>query len=200
MSLDAQARVFDPFFTTKSAGHGLGLAVVQGIVRGLGGAIHLESEPGRGTKFRILLPAAEKMAPPARPASAAPVAEDLNHSAMILVVEDEAPLRLAVTKFLRMKGLSVIEAADGTVALNLVREHKDEIALVLLDITLPGAPSHDVYAEACRTRPDMRVIVTSAYGQNMVDASFPGLKVDSFIRKPYQLADLADMVRKALAA
>ena len=57
MSLDAQARVFDPFFTTKSAGHGLGLAVVQGIVRGLGGTIHLESEPGRGTKFRILLPA-----------------------------------------------------------------------------------------------------------------------------------------------
>ena len=60
MTLDAQARVFDPFFTTKSAGHGLGLAVVQGIVRGLGGTIHLESEPGRGTTFRILLPAAGK--------------------------------------------------------------------------------------------------------------------------------------------
>ena len=123
----------------------------------------------------------------------------MNHTGMVLVVEDEAPLRLAVTRFLRMKGLSVIEAADGTAALNLVREHKDAIDLVLLDITLPGASSHDVYAEACRSRPDMRVIVTSAYGQNMVDASFPGLKVDSFIRKPYQLAELADMVYKVLA-
>ena len=94
----------------------------------------------------------------------------------------------------------MIEAADGTVALNLVRQHKNAISLLLLDITLPGAPSHDVFAEACRTRPDMRVIVTSAYGQNAVDASFPGLKVGSFIRKPYPLADLADMICKALAA
>ena len=90
------------------------------------------------------------MAPPARPASTAPVAEEMNHTGMILVVEDEAPLRLAVTRFLRMKGFSVIEAADGTVALNMVREHKDAISLVLLDITLPGASSRDVYAEACR--------------------------------------------------
>ena len=80
------------------------------------------------------------------------MAEELNHAGMILVVEDEAPLRFAVTKFLRKKGFRVIEAADGTVALNLIREHKDAIAVVLLDITLPGAPSRDVYAEACRAR------------------------------------------------
>ena len=103
MSLDDQARVFDPFFTTKSAGHGLGLSVVQGIVRGLGGTIHLESEPGHGTRFRILLPSDVQLGRSC-PANLSPAAGGLNHSGMILVVEDEAPLRLAVTRFLRMKG------------------------------------------------------------------------------------------------
>ena len=122
----------------------------------------------------------------------------MDRAGTILVVEDEASLRLAVTRFLRKRGFSVIEAADGTVALTMVREHKDAVALVLLDITLPGAPSREVFGEVRRTCPNARVIVTSAYGQNMVDESFPGLKVDLFIRKPYRLADLADMACRAL--
>jgi two-component system, cell cycle sensor histidine kinase and response regulator CckA len=200
MPLEAQARVFDPFFTTKSAGHGLGLAVVQGIVRGLSGAIHLESEAGRGTTFRILLPADGRTAPPPRLAGAAPATEELHPAGIVLVVEDEAPLRCAVAKFLRKKGFSVMEAADGTAALNLIRAHPGVIAAILLDITLPGAPSREVFAEARRMRPDMRVIVTSAYGQNTVDASFPGLKIDSFIRKPYQLGNLVSLVRRVISA
>ena len=200
MTLDAQARVFDPFFTTKSAGHGLGLAVVQGIVRGLGGTIHLDSEPSRGTTFRILLPSTGQPAPLVRQPSASLPQEDLKDVGMVLVVEDEGSLRVAVSKVLRMNGFSVLEAEDGTTALNLIREYKDAIAVVLLDITLPGAPSRDVFAEARRVRPDMRVIVTSAYGQNTVDASFTGLRVDSFIRKPYQLANLISLLRRVLSA
>jgi CheY-like chemotaxis protein len=93
-----------------------------------------------------------------------------------------------------------MEAEDGCAAVDLIREHQDAIAVVLLDITLPGTPSREVFAEARRLRPDMKVIVTSAYGQNVVDASFPGLRVDHFIRKPYQLANLVSLLRNVVSA
>jgi PAS domain S-box-containing protein len=195
MTLDAQGRVFDPFFTTKSPGHGLGLAVVQGIVRSLGGSIQLDSEPGAGTRVRLFFvsagrPAAPAIPPPAIAASAAPA-----RNGLVLVVEDESTLRLASAAMLRRRGYSVLEAPDGTAAINLIHKHQAEIALLLLDITLPGAPSRDVYTEARRARPDVKVIVTSAYGQNAVDVSFPGLEIDAFLRKPYQLVNLIDTIR-----
>jgi nitrogen-specific signal transduction histidine kinase/CheY-like chemotaxis protein len=199
MSLETQARVFDPFFTTKSAGHGLGLSVVQGIVRVLGGAIQLESEPGRGTTFRILLPSVGQLAPARLPVSSSPASEELKQAGMVLVVEDEAPLRLAIAKILHKSGFDVLEAADGTTALNMIREHKDTIAVLLLDITLPGTPSRAVLTEARHLLPNIKVIVTSAYGQNQVDASFPGMKIDSFIRKPFQLGNLLSQIRTVLS-
>jgi two-component system, cell cycle sensor histidine kinase and response regulator CckA len=193
---DAQPKIFDPFFTTKSMGHGLGLAVVQRIVQGLGGAVQLETEPGRGATFRILLPSAPETAPPVFPAGASPASEELNCAGIVLVVEDEAPLRLAVARLLRKNALFVMEAANGTAALSLLREHNDTIAVVLLDITLPGAPSHEVLAEARRLRPDIKVIVTSAYGPQKVDECFPGMEIDAFIRKPYLMTDLVTLVRR----
>ena len=138
MTLDAQARIFDPFFTTKPAGHGLGLSVVQGIVRGLGGTIQLESDPGRGTTFHILLHSAGQLAPAPGAGSPTLAPEELKHAGIVLVVEDEAPLRLAIAKILHKRGFDVLEAADGTAALKLIREHKDSIAVLLLDITLAG--------------------------------------------------------------
>jgi DNA-binding response OmpR family regulator len=118
----------------------------------------------------------------------------------ILVVEDEAPLRLAIAKILHKSGFDVLEAADGTAALDLIREHKDTIAVLLLDITLPGAPSREVLAEARRVRPDIKVIVTSAYGKDTADASFPNMTIDSFIRKPFQLGNLLSQIRIVLSA
>ena len=197
---DAQPKIFDPFFTTKSTGHGLGLAVVQRIVQGLGGAVQLETEPGRGATFRILLPSSHETAPSVSPAGASRASEEMNRAGIVLVVEDEAPLRLAVARFLRRNALSVMEAADGTAALSLLREHNDAITAVLLDITLPGAPSHEVLAEARRLRPDIKVIVTSAYGPQKVDEFFPGMKIDAFIRKPYLMADLVTLVRGLISA
>jgi CheY-like chemotaxis protein len=200
MTPEAQAMAFDPFFSTKAPGHGLGLSVVQGIVRVLGGAVHLVSEPGHGATFRILLPSEGEPIPPTAVTPASTTGEESYPAAgTVLIVEDEATLRLAVSKALRKKGFSVIDAGDGTTALDLIRTFGHAIGAILLDVTLPGAPSREVFAEARRLQPDIKVIVTSAYGQNKVDASFPGLQVDHFIRKPYQIGELATLLRNVLS-
>jgi len=206
MALEAQARVFDPFFTTKSPGHGLGLAVVQGIVRSLGGSIQLDSEPGNGTVVRLIFMSTSELASTAHPAAplspAVPSSakEQIRAARQLLVVEDEPSLRLASVAMLRRRGYSVLEAQDGNAAIDLIHQHKGAIALVLLDVTLPGAPSREVYAEARRANADTKVIVTSAYGQSAVDTSFPGMAVDAFLRKPYQLGNLVDLIRNLTCA
>jgi two-component system cell cycle sensor histidine kinase/response regulator CckA len=139
------------------------------------------------------------MAPPAFPAAGPTVTAHPNRAGVVLLVEDEALMRLAVAKVLRKNSIPVMEAADGTAALTLIREHSHRIAVVLLDITLPGAPSSIVFAEARRLSPDVKVILTSAYGRMKADEFFPGMEIDAFIRKPYQLADLVSLVRTFLS-
>jgi hypothetical protein len=122
MSQETQARVFDPFFTTKSSGHGLGLAVVQGIVRGLCGAIHIASEPAKGTTFQVLLPFAETTADASSdPFSRSGEVARPFQAFTVLVVEDEDPLRQGVVKMLRKTGFEVLEAANGSAAIELLR-------------------------------------------------------------------------------
>ena len=198
MSQETQAKAFDPFFTTKGAGHGLGLAVVHGIVRGLGGAIHIASDLDQGTTVGILLPCAEtavEATTEAMPAAREPAHPPLEFT--VLVVEDEHPLRQAVVTMLRKTGFAVLEAADGTAAIHLLRENRGNIDLILLDITIPGAPSHDVVAAAAETQPNTRIIVTSAYSQNMITSSKSAAQIHGFIRKPYQLEALVQTLRKA---
>jgi two-component system cell cycle sensor histidine kinase/response regulator CckA len=198
---EIQARVFDPFFTTKSTGHGLGLAVVHGIVRGLGGAIHVASEPGKGTTFQVLLPCAETRAE--LPSSTVLGCEDSvhpSHECTVLVVEDEVPLRQAVVKMLRKTGFEVFEASDGSAAIDLLRAKADKIDLILLDVTIPGASSSQVAAEVAQVRPDIRVILTSAYSQEMLIAPLSAPQIYGFVRKPFQLRDLVKALRGASTA
>jgi signal transduction histidine kinase/CheY-like chemotaxis protein len=199
MSPEMQGRIFDPFFTTKSAGHGLGLAVVDGIVRGLHGAIHVASEPEKGTTVRILLPRAES--------TAGPTNDDLERQgestapfqrATVLVVEDELPLRSAVTKMLRKNGFEVFEAADGSSAIDLLHANSDKIDLLLLDMTIPGSPSRDVVAEATKRKADIRVILTSAYTEEVVANGMSAPQIRSFLRKPVSLADLLHTIQNVL--
>jgi two-component system, cell cycle sensor histidine kinase and response regulator CckA len=201
MTEKVQAKVFDPFFSTKFAGRGLGLAVVQGIVRDHGGAINLVSTPGHGTTFEILLPCASGTAPSSRATIVRPQGSAHRPlSATVLVVEDEAVLRLAVSKMLRKKGFRVVEAIDGSSALELVRTHNDEIDVMLLDVTLPGVSSREVLEEAQHMRPKLEVILTSAYSRETIDNSFSGLRIARFIRKPFQFDELMRLLQDALCA
>ena len=195
MPESVRSKIFDPFFSTKFAGRGMGLAVVQGIVRDHGGAITLISEPGRGTTFEIVLPC-DREAPDARPATAMPAAFTRTEGAAgaVLVVEDEEVLRNAVAALLRKRGFVVIEASDGTSAIGLLRERKSEIDAILLDVTLPGVSSREVFEEARLLRPATTVVLTSAHSKETVDATFAGLTIERFIRKPFQMDDLMGML------
>jgi nitrogen-specific signal transduction histidine kinase/ActR/RegA family two-component response regulator len=200
MPLETQAKIFDPFFTTKPVGHGLGLAIVQGLVRGLGGSIHLESELGKGTKFQILLPAAASATGAAKGAPSGGESEDQHLNSTVLVVEDEQMLRQAVAKMLRRNGFEVLEAADGSTAIDLVRANKGTVDLILLDLTIPGASPREIVLEATRARPEIKVLLTSAYSQEMVASTMSAPQVCGFIRKPFQFADLLKRIQSSMSS
>ena len=194
--LEARGKVFDPFFTTKSCGRGLGLAVVHGIVGALGGTVRVESEIGQGTSFHVLIPGAEARADATASRIDSPREKLRATHGTILVVEDEDPLRWSISKLLQKAGFTVIEAVDGHAALQTIRSTQ-AIDILLLDITLPGAPSSEVFAQAQQLRPEMKVIVTSAYSEEVAATSL-GVTIEHFIRKPYGLGDLMDILQKSL--
>jgi CheY-like chemotaxis protein len=201
MSPQTRAQVFDPFFTTKSAGRGLGLAVVQGIVRSLDGAIQLTSEPDRGTTFQVFLPCAKTtVSTSARAISGGGGDAVLGQHGTVLVVEDEGDLRQPIVKMLRKSGFAVLEAADGTSAIDLLRANGARIDAVLLDMTIPGASSREVVEAAANVRPDIKVILTSAYSQEMIEDSMRTPQIRSFIRKPFQIGELLKMLRSSLSS
>ena len=200
MSAATQAQVFDPFFTTKSSGRGLGLSVVHGIVRNLNGVIHLRSHPGEGTSFRILLPFAERASETT--ADPTPGAEDQtpsSHVTTVLIVEDEDALRQAVAKMLRKSGFEVLEAANGNVAITLLRANGAGIDIILLDMTMPGPSSHEVVAEAAQTQHDAKVILTSAYSAELAAASSLAPQIRGFLRKPFRFEELVHKLRSVLS-
>jgi signal transduction histidine kinase/CheY-like chemotaxis protein len=198
MSSETQARVFDPFFTTKSQGHGLGLGVVRGIVRGLGGAVYLLSELDKGTTFQIFLRSTGIMTRTSGPPPSAGESSPLP-AATILVVEDDDALRVALAQILRRRGFETLEAANGADAINLVRAKSIKIDTMLLDMTIPGPSSREVAAVAAEARPGLKVVLTSAYDEKLVRTTVGATQACSFVRKPFQVDELVQTLRSALS-
>ena len=201
MSPQTQARVFDPFFTTKSAGRGLGLAVVHGIVRSLNGAIRVISEFRKGTTFQILLPCTGAADGATADAAVGMVERAApSREATVLVVEDEHPLRLALTKMLGKAGFRVLQVDNGSEAIELLHADTGEIDAILLDMTIPGALSQEVLAEAVQARPNIKIVLTSAYSEETARTVLDGPQIGGFVRKPFRFDDLVRTLRSALSS
>ncbi len=196
MDAETQHKLFDPFFTSKFWGRGLGMAEVMGIVKGHHGAIIVESEVGKGSKIRVLFPVPKKVQD--QPAlvidavdSKAPTSESVSgRRKTVLVVDDEEFVRNMVLMRLEVLGYDTLLAVDGADGVHLFRERFNDIDLVLLDFAMPRMNGVEAFGELIRIKPDVKVILSSGYTEDVVSKSFPGPKPVGFLNKPYKLEAL----------
>ncbi|HXE97504.1 MAG TPA: ATP-binding protein, partial [Dongiaceae bacterium] len=204
MSKETLARLFDPFFTTKFTGRGLGMSAVMGIIRMHCGALFVESEPGKGTTFRALFPVSESALPTAVQESITPTREQCIApvkplSGVALVVDDEKPVLRICKKMLELCGFTVITACDGIDAVTKFREHVDEIAVVLMDLTMPNMDGITAMGEILSIRPNTRVILSSGFNKEELSERIASQAAPSgFIRKPYSMNVLESELRRVM--
>jgi CheY-like chemotaxis protein len=195
MDAATKARIFEPFFTTKFSGRGLGLAGVLGIVRAHRGVVRVESEVGRGTSVRVLLPEPySAVADPAPPAH-----EPQARRGTILVVDDQSYVIEIAQAFLERAGHRVLTASGGRAAIECFRERGHQIDAVLLDLAMPDANGEQVLLELQRLRPDVRVIIATGYTDEARSERLASQGVAGFVHKPYEPEAILEQVDRALA-
>jgi CheY-like chemotaxis protein len=198
MDEEIQSHIFEPFFTTKEEGKGtgLGLSMCYGIVKQNNGHIYVESQPGQGSTFRILIPRVRQAATPVIPEE-----ERQNiavGSEVILLVEDDSLVRGLGAEVLRQSGYTVLEAEDGREALKIAQQHSGEIQLLLTDVVMPNMGVAELARQLKAARPEIKVLFTSGYTDDSIvrqGVLEPGVE---FIEKPYSPTDLLARVGEVL--
>jgi PAS domain S-box-containing protein len=196
MDAETMEKIFDPFFTTKekSRGTGLGLASVYGIVKNHGGNITVSSQMERGTTFTLLFPVSEKRAHPV----ALPDDTIKKGRETLLLVDDEEIILDVGRQLLERLGYVVLTAGGGVDAINKVSDYGDEIALVILDLIMPGMDGNQTYDGIRVVSPDLKVILSSGYARDGKAETVLNKGCQGFIQKPFDLATLSKKVREVL--
>lgn len=201
MTPEVRSQIFEPFFTTKEPGRGtgLGLSMVYGIIQNHGGYIELNSEPEQGTTFEILLPAVAELRMK-EPTSSDPAPVLHKGSETILLVDDEELIRQLGVDILEDSGYKMLSASGGTEAIQIFRKNRKKIALVILDMIMPGLGGKETYLKLKAIDPKIKVLLSSGYSTNEGVGEILREGVGGFIQKPYRDEELIAKVREMLDA
>lgn len=199
---DKLQKVFEPFYTTKRTdeGTGLGLSTAYGIIKQTGGFIFVDSIVGQGTTFTLYLPAQDRQEEKADAdvAVSAIKSAPAHGEGVILLVEDEAPVRAFASRALRMRGYTVLEAESAEAALETLSDPELSIDVFVTDVVMPGMDGPSWVKQALEERPDTRVVFVSGYAEDSFDETQARIPNSVFLPKPFSLTDLAETVHRQL--
>ncbi|MFV0361247.1 ATP-binding protein, partial [Tropicimonas sp.] len=198
---DKLTKIFEPFFTTKRTGEGtgLGLSTAYGIVKQTGGYIFVDSIVGSGTTFSLYFPAFDRaVSGSGDPAFAAPRQMLQQEGGVVLLVEDEAPVRAFASRALQLRGFTVLEADSAEVALEILQDPSLKVEVFVTDVVMPGIDGPTWVREARKTRPDVRVVFMSGYAEESFTGDQSRIPNSVFLPKPFSLSELTAIVSQQI--